>query len=414
MDKMIKTAACACACALVLAACVDTSTKPPTDPSAKKSGAEYGQDAQFMRQHAKQVFELQDVTGVARVLVVADYQGRVMTSTASGDTGHSFGWINYDLIASPEKKKQFNPFGGEERFWLGPEGGQFALYFKQGDSFEIANWQVPPIIDIDAYTVAEADSSHAVFTKHAVLTNYSGAKFEMEIRRGIFLLDKEALERKLGTALPASLRQVAYESRNELTNAGNTSWTKLKGLISIWLLGMMTPTNETRVIIPFKSTGDSSRQYITDNYFGKIQGNRLLIKDSLIYFRCDGKSRGKIGLSPEIAKPIAASFDFKNNVLTVVIPEIHRGAPYVNSRWQMQPKPYSGDVINSYNDGPLADGSQLGPFYEIESSSPAIELAPGRTMTYNQTTCHITGDYVSLKALVKSLTGADLDELRKW
>ena len=30
-----------------------------------------------------------------------------------------------------------NVFGGEDRFWLGPEGGQFALYFKAGDPFDL-------------------------------------------------------------------------------------------------------------------------------------------------------------------------------------------------------------------------------------------------------------------------------------
>ena len=36
-----------------------------------------------------------------------------------------------------------NVFGGEDRFWLGPEGGQFALYFKPGDPFDLDHWQVP-------------------------------------------------------------------------------------------------------------------------------------------------------------------------------------------------------------------------------------------------------------------------------
>ena len=50
-------------------------------------------------------------------------------------------------------------------------------------------------------------------------------------------------------------------------------------------------------------------------------------------------------------------------------------ALYVNSQWGDQDDPFDGDVINSYNDGPTEDGTIMGPFYEIEASSPAAALA---------------------------------------
>jgi len=114
-----------------------------------------------------------------------------------------------------------------------------------------------------------------------------------------------------------------------------------------------------------------------------------------------------------IAKPIAASFDFKNNVLTVVIPSIDNHGMYVNSKWEMQKEPYKGDVINSYNDGPLPDGSQLGPFYEIESSSPARELRKGEKLQYFQVTCHLQGDYNALRQVAKQLLSVDLNEIKR-
>ena len=30
-----------------------------------------------------------------------------------------------------------NGFGGEDRFWLGPEGGQFSIFFKKDDPFDL-------------------------------------------------------------------------------------------------------------------------------------------------------------------------------------------------------------------------------------------------------------------------------------
>ena len=63
-----------------------------------------------------------------------------MTTSASGDEGDSYGWINYRFIREGKVSPQFNPVGGEERFWLGPEGGPFSLYFKEGQEQVYDNW----------------------------------------------------------------------------------------------------------------------------------------------------------------------------------------------------------------------------------------------------------------------------------
>lgn len=39
-------------------------------------------------------------------------------------------WINYSFIKKRQIDLQFNPVGGEERFWLGPEGGVFSFIFQ--------------------------------------------------------------------------------------------------------------------------------------------------------------------------------------------------------------------------------------------------------------------------------------------
>src|SRR5215218_6620148 len=290
--------------------------------SSKLKGS-YGYDAAFLKKHAAEVLELSDSNGASKVLLSADYQGRVITSTATGDAGLSFGWLNYDLISAGAKKKQFSPVGGEERFWLGPEGGQYSIYFKQNDSFHINRWQVPPLIDTVSYDVVRSDNTEAVFTKKSSLTNYSGTRFDIGIERKISIMDKESIESKLKASVPADLKLVGYQTENRLQNIGAADWTKEKGLLSIWLLGMFTPTPETMVIIPYGPVANA-KSYITSDYFGPVPPDRLKIKDSVLYFVCDGKYRSKIGLSPVISKPIAASFDFRNNVLTIVVPEINK------------------------------------------------------------------------------------------
>ncbi len=293
------------------------------------------------------------------------------------------------------------------------EGGQYSIFFKHADSFNFAHWQVPAFIDTVAYKVDSSDKTSATFSYNASITNYTGTTFDIDVTRKISLLDKNAISQKLNTTIPDNIKTVAYESINQIKNTGSNAWKKDSGLLSIWLLGMFTPTEQTKVIIPFKPQ-KKARTFITDDYFGKIDSSRLTVKDSVLYFRCDGKSRGKLGLKPVIAKPFVCSYDFSKNVLTILIPEVHKDSLYVNSKWELQKQPFSGDVINSYNDGPLTDGSQMGPFYEVESSSPAQQLKPGEVQEYHQTTIHLQGDYTTLKNLVQQLIQVNLDDVKNW
>jgi hypothetical protein len=324
----------------------------------------------------------------------------------------SFGWINYELIRSGQRKKSFNPFGGEERFWLGPEGGQYALYFSPGDSFAIENWQVPALIDTMPFDLRSATPAAATFGKVATLKNYKGTTFNMDIERTVRLLVDSLAEPWLHTADREGVDMVMYATENRITNNGPADWRKEDGLLSVWLLGMMMPSPETVVFLPFVP-GPDSRLGITDSYFGRVPQDRLVIGDSLLAFKCDGAYRSKIGVSPAVAKPVAASMDFKRNILNLVFFTIDPKGNYVNSKWEWQQEPFKGDVVNAYNDGPLKDGSQLGPFYEIESSSPGLLLKKGQSHTYRQVTLHLQGSYEKLQAIARKYTGADLGEVRK-
>ncbi len=390
----------------VLMACNETQP----EKAVEYEKGSYGYDAAFLKKHINNTVELWNEEG-ARVLLTADYQGRVMTSSTSGDSGNSAGWINYDLIAAGKFRDQFNPVGGEERLWIGPEGGQYSFYFKKGDSFHIKNWQVPPVIDTVAYQITHSDSTSVEFSQKAIVTNYSGTEFNIFINRNIRLLDEAALNSRLQANIPGNVKWVAYETENIIKNMGENAWKKETGLLSIWLLGMFTPSDETVAIVPFHNRKDV-KDFITDNYFGQIPAGRLIIKDSVLLLKCDGKHRSKLGLSPAIAKPLAASFDFKRNILTIIFFDIDPNGDYVNSRWELQKQPYKGDVVNAYNDGPLEDGSRLGPFYELESSSAAKPLQPGEAQTYRQATCHFEGDYAALKTLAQHLLGVDLDNAK--
>ena len=387
----------------VMMACNTSNTK---DMNMQQGTFAY--DVDFLKQYHPDLIELGQ--GDAKLVVLPAYQGRVMTSTAEGDTGLSFGWINHELIASGKFTEHFSAFGGEERFWLGPEGGQFSVYFKKGKDFVFDNWKVPEEIDTKPFELVKADSSSAAFVKHMQLENYSGTVFNLKVDRTIRLLDDSAINALLHL-LPAGVKPVAFETENVITNEGTKAWDKSTGMLSVWILSMLNASDATTIFIPYKQ-GDSSQlgKTVTDDYFGKVPADRLKVNDGLIRFKADGNYRSKIGLSPQRALPIAASYDAHNQVLTLAQFTLGSSTDYVNSLWEIQQEPFKGDAVNAYNDGPV-NGQQMGRFYEIESSSQAAALKPGESLTHIHRTFHLKGSAEQLNQFVMKLFGIGLEQV---
>ena len=369
----------------------------------------YGYDLRFVQKYLNPV-ELKDEN--TALLVVPQYQGRVMTSTSSGMNGFSYGWINHDLIASGKVKTHINAYGGEERLWFGPEGGQFSIFFAPGVSFDVEHWQTPPPLDTEEFAVVSVKSREVVFNKKIKLTNYVGFIFDLEVTRKVTLLKSSEIATSLNQELPKGVRVVAFETDNRIKNSGSRAWVPETGALSIWLLGMMNPSPEVTIVLPYKK-GDFGT-IVRDDYFGKVPAERLLIADNVIFFKADGKLRSKIGLSPKRALPVIGSYDAANKILTIVETTIDPTATeYVNSSWKIQKDPFAGDVINSYNDGPMADGSQMGPFYELESSSKAAFLKPGESLGHIQRTFHFGGDEKALSEISVKKLGVTIDQIKK-
>ncbi|HEX2394494.1 MAG TPA: DUF6786 family protein, partial [Bacteroidales bacterium] len=212
----------------------------------------YGYDVDFFKNLNIETIELKDSGSNAMVLIVPGYQGRVMTSTSDGYEGTGYGWIKYDLIKGGQIKPQFNPYGGEERLWLGPEGGMFSVYFKKGTSQEFANWNVPKEIDTEPFEVVSRDMGSVKFKKDFKLVNYSGTPMEIGIERTVKILSKGEVETALGFAPDKDLKFVAFQSENLLFNKGNQDWTERSGILSIWMLSMFRPSDNGVVVIPFR------------------------------------------------------------------------------------------------------------------------------------------------------------------
>lgn len=381
--------------------------------SRKISGhAKFGNDLDFLSEYTSIIY-LSDEDKMAGLIVCPELQGRIMTSTAEGMEGPSFGWINYNLIASQKLMPQINPFGGEDRFWLGPEGGQFSVFFKEGVPFDLDHVFTPPPLDSQSFEVKGKTADQVHLTKNICLENYSGSQFNLKVDRVIRLISKEAAWGYLSICPLAGLKIVAFQSENTITNTGLKSWEKASGLLSVWILGMFKASAGTTVVIPLRAS-ENVEKYLNDAYFGKVPGDRLMVKGNTLFFKGDGHFRSKIGVSLKGAKPILGSYDAIHEVLTIVqftlLPEAE---DYVNSMWEIQVNPFNGDVVNSYNDGPSEPGAkQLGEFYELETSSQAAALNPEESLLHIHRTFHLYGEKEELNKMALKILGVSLEEIK--
>jgi hypothetical protein len=348
-----------------------------------------------------------EAPGGGRVAVSALWQGRVMTS-AVDPAGASLGFVHHAFLEGGKTGTAFDNYGGEDRFWLGPEGGQFGLYFPPGAPFAMGAWQTPHAMQEGAWDVKARDASHVTFARTMHVVNWSRAEFDVAVERTVRMLGADEVASRFGAAPPAGTKWVAFESVNRITNAGTARWSAASGLLSIWILGMYAPAADARILIPFNAA--ASGPLMNDAYFGKVPADRLAVheKEGWLAFVADGAHRSKIGLGPARAREVLGSYSASARLLTLVRYAKPKAAAhgYVNSMWARQETPFGGDVVNAYNDGPTEPGKpSLGGFYELETSSPAAALAPGESLEHVHTTLHVVGDPAPLDALARSVLG---------
>jgi hypothetical protein len=353
------------------------------------AGATFDDEVAFLRTHGANVEIV--AAGTGHIALAPDYQMRVMTSECA-PRGRSLGFVHHAFIQAGKRGTQFDNYGGEDRFWLGPEGGPWGLYFPPGAKYEFASWQTPHDLQEGAM-------------KRVAVMNHLGTKFEVDVDRRI---DAAAAPMDL----PAGVTWVGFTSHNAITNHGERPISDKDGLISIWILGMYTPAPDTKIIVPF---GKGEGPIVNDRYFGKVPADRLVVHEDkgFMTMTADGHYRSKIGVPPARAKQALGSYSPSLGLLTVVTFSDLQPRGYVNSLWEDQKDPLTGDAVNAYNDGPTEPGKpSLGGFYELETSSPATPLAPRATLRHDQTTYHFMGDRAALETIAQRMLGVSLADVR--
>src|SRR6185437_784173 len=393
--------------AVFLGSCGDRSHKGVFESQYAKGS--FGYDLDFLKQKDT-VIVLHNNDGTGQVVVSPKYQGKVFTSTANGPDGKSFGWINYKLFAQTSLDAHMNPYGGEDRLWLGPEGGKFALFFKPGTKMVFDYWHTPAAFDFESWKATFVTDKTVSLTKSTRVMNYLGVIFPLTVVRDIEILEPAEIKKMLGITFDEKVKTVAFNTKNTIINTGYRAWDRHTGAPCLWNLDMFTPSAKTVIVVPYNNN-DTGKVATTD-YFGQIPPDRVKYANGILLFKADGKSRGKLGVPPNRAKTMAGSFDSQNNVLTIAVFDLDAKATYLNQEWRTDRNPFAGDAVNAYNDGPLASGTQMGPFYEIESVSPAAFLKPQEGMSHRHSVFHFTGDKGELNQIALKTLGISLQDIQ--
>ena len=265
-----------------------------------EDSATYGAIRDFLVAHTK-VVELTGEHG-ERVAICPEYQGRVMTSTTGDLQGRAWGGSTRASSSRGAPDVQFNNYGGEDRLWLGPEGGQYSLWFASPTDQKLANWTTPAALNDGAFQIVSGkDEPNYRLSRQIKLTNAAKTQLDLEVSREINLQKAHHFGKLFGSeaqaALAASkLKIVGFQTINRLTNKGQ-ALTFEKGLVSLWSLGQFPSGSRTYVIIPYKGSDDKELGPIVNaDYFSRVPPDRLRISSEAIWFLADGNFRSKIGI----------------------------------------------------------------------------------------------------------------------
>jgi len=374
----------------------------------------FGYDLNYLLKHDDGLVVLKGDAGNSQIIVSAKYQAKVFTSTAEGLSGNSTGFVNYKVFDAGVIDEHMNGYGGENRFWFGPEGGKFSVFFAPGVEQVFDNWHTHKSVDIEPWEVTSANNMSISFKKEMELSNYVGSNLKVRVNRSVSLIERSDVKSALGIEIAPNVSCVAYKTDNTILNLNDFAWTKETGTICIWMLDMFNPAPQAVTIIPYIE-GDEAElgKIVTSDYFGEIPSDRLKVQDGTIYLKTDGKYRSKLGLNGKRTKAVAGNYDPGTRRLTITTFEVDKNAIYLNQEWNPTKDPLVGDAMNAYNDGPLEDGSIMGPFLELESVSPAAFLDPMKSLTHKHTVYHFIGDEAALNPIAQKLLGVSIKDILK-
>ena len=342
-----------------------------------------------------QPYVLEGLRRGKKIVVAPSLVGRVMGTTVSGSRGQVLGWVNQSAIEqgmnkAPANDWGFNNFGGEERFWFAPEGGQFGLCMGRHLS-GLEHYHTPAAFNTQPFKVLDSDRNSVMMKSRMRLANAKGTKFVMDVTRAIRAAD--ACPYTLGCQKQVDF--VGFESKNTVRNVDTKPVRRNQGALGMFLIGQFPSRARSIAIVPFKP--GTNRQLgvpIREDYFACChkQGKPLLPSRGkwktgrdFSLFKTAGKTSGKIGIGRQRTIPRLGCLDLDSNELIIMDFDFYPEHEYVASYWRNLKDPYDGDTANFAWPGPLGD------CYEMEALSPALFLQPGQTFSQRNRIFHIFG-----------------------
>ncbi|WP_298534183.1 DUF6786 family protein [uncultured Algibacter sp.] len=366
----------------------------------------FGNDLKFLKQKTNPIV-LED--GVRQIIISPEYQGRILTATSKGKSGSSYGWFRKALILSDSVNQNKSGLGGAGRLWFGPDQGPNTLFFKINPKTGKKEHGAPKDLNELEFKVLKRNESLVSLGEKLHLKNLKNTEFYIDVKRDIKLLKRSLIEKKLGITLNDNLSYVAFKAETSMQNIGEENWSKEKGLICLWELGCMHPSEKTTVVIPLKGKVDEATVYFTP-----LDSTRIDIKENILYYRADANYLNKIGTLPENSLEYFGSYSPELNLLTIVRYSFNANTmDYVNAHPVSVKDQYRGDVINVFNDGKLGDIGPFGPFYELETSSPAVALKMGESLSHSHETYYFEGSKEDLNPIAVRVLGVNLDVIEK-
>ena len=403
-----------CAVALAVSSCGLVKESAFTNDGTKLWSI--GQEMSFLAKYKVDAKVLQNEESM--LIYSPTYHGRIFTSSFGDKKTPSLGWYNREAVALKNKNLRTTLIGGEDFFAVGPEGSESSVYFEQGALFTEENKKYPEIVSTSAWKLIDASKTRARFECDGIITNAKGAKFNVKAEREITLLSRGDIEKILGKDIPKNLKLVGFQSMNKLTNTGSQDWSDKYGMLNMSVNSCFNANKTVNTFIPFQK-GDASKlgDVVKDNVFDAAttsSGERVVVMDDYIRFKCDGKHMSGIGVSSRRSEGIVLSYDDKNAVLTVVLyikPSGNRA--YFPSTWRNTQTTMDGDAISVFNNGPASKNIYFADlFYEVSTHSPALNLAKEKSQFHLQRTFHFHGSEFDLDLLAYKLTGISLKQMR--
>lgn len=239
---------------------------------------------------------------------------------------------------------------GGERLWVGPEADWF---WKETGKIDLANYQVPPALDPDLWTVTESGGD--------------GCRAELDLTLHGAHDDRELKLRIQRVFEPWSDSDPVFFAQN-LSLRLTTTLEILGGTagqsVDLWSILQVPLGGE--ILMP--TQGIASPR----DYFDPCPMEEMVLKPGLFGLRVGGKVMFKVGISPDqTLGRIAYARPVDEGVLVTIrefpfCPSMHYcDGPLGGAVGQ-------GDAVQFFN-----DGGRFGNFAEIEHRSPALVCEEG-------------------------------------